>query len=356
MDNTVKKTVDNLAETLGRAGLGDRGRGPYPEQLLFKPPLGSKASQSLGDIPNYLFRVVSPKSAGKTNRMWARSESARQHEISSTKDIFSFKGPEDRQTKAFELTVHLQWYGDIYEAEDNFVSWTSSLLFAIQYIYYRHHHDIPGPSLNDIQLYVIDTSLFPRGTFMRDLDLIESFREFDRENTSGQYWNLKSLHSLRTTKGFYFGEYLSQGSLKIENKCRKIPAKILFDNNRLRRLQPAFNKLYMPPPCRKDTKWAKAVIDVRKAIWPPILPVLSSLEISDRLAALKEILDTMDTYDSQHGWTFPLGIYLAALAGFGPATDTHTESCGLFFEKFQSATWGGKLGLRYSRHQDESHY
>ncbi|KAJ5475860.1 hypothetical protein N7475_001589 [Penicillium sp. IBT 31633x] len=350
MDNTQ----DGLIKSFQRASLNDVGRDP--DQLLFEPPSGSRASQSLGNIPPYLFRVVSPKSAGETNGTWARSESACQQNISSSKDIFSFKCLEDWKVKAFELNVHLQWYNHKCEAEDNFVSWTSSLLFAIQYIYYRHYHDTPSSSLNDIKLYVINTSLFREGTFMRDLDLIESFCKFDRETIRYEYWNLRDLQYLRTKKGFYFGEYLSQGSLKIENKFQVIPANVLFENNRLQRLQPAFHKLYVPPPRKQDTEWANAVMNLRKDIWAPNLPVLSSVSTLVPLAAIKEILDNIDTHDSNHGWRFPLGIYLATFIGSGLATDSHIDNNGIFFEYFRSATWGGKFGSRYSRHEEDLGY
>lgn len=341
MDNAV----DDLIETFGQASLGDEGQGP--EQLLCEPPSSSKASKSLDDIPAYLFRVVFPLSAGKTDDIWARSESACQRTVSSTKDIFSFQHINDRQTKASELNVHLRWRGGSTPAEDNFVSWTSSLLFAIQYIYYRRHHDIPRPYINDVKLYIIDTTLFQRGTFIRDLDLIEEFREFDSGNSPGQYWNLRSLYSLRTGNSYYFGEYLSQGSLKIENKFTVIPASILFDDRRLCRVQPAFKNLYVPPP-RNDPKWAKAVIDLRQEIWPSKLLVLSSVDILDRLAAIKEVLDSMSERDLKHRWRFPLGIYLAALIGPMPATESHTGNESIFFEHFRSATWAGKSSLGYS--------
>jgi hypothetical protein len=88
----------------------------------------------------------------------------------------------------------------------------------------------------------------------------------------------------------------------------------------------------------------------------PTLPVLSSVKTSESLAAIKGILDNIDTHDSQHGWRFPLGMYLAALIGTGPVIDSHTGDDGIFFEYFRSATWGGKSGLRHSRHQEEQNY
>lgn len=332
--------LDILAKNLEDTSLGDEGSNS--DQLVFDPPSGSTAFQSLDNIPPYLFRVVSPRSAGETNNTWARSESARKKNPSSRKDIFSFERLEDLQSKAFELTVHLQWYGHKYKVEDNFVSWTSSLLFAIQYIYYRHYHDIPKSSLDDINLYIIDTSLFKRGTFMRDLDLIESFRRFDSEAIPGQYWNLESLHSLRTKKGFYFGEYLSQGSLNISNKVQMIPANILFDHNRLLCLQPAFSKLYVSPPRKEDTELANSVMDLRKDIWAATLADPCQLRYLGGLAAIKDILDDVATHNSQLGWRFPLGIYFAALIGSGPKTGSYMMNGQLFFKYFQSTIWGGK--------------
>ncbi|KAJ6040690.1 uncharacterized protein N7446_003995 [Penicillium canescens] len=118
------------------------------------------------------------------------------------------------------------------------------------------------------------------------------------------------------------------------------PANILFDNTRLRRLQPAFSELYAPPPYKEDAERANAVIDLRKDIWAPTLPVPSLVKIMDRLTAIKEFLDNIDTQDSQHGWRFLLGIYLVALIGSGPAADSHTGHDGICFEYFRFATWG----------------
>ncbi|KAJ5748437.1 uncharacterized protein N7511_010133 [Penicillium nucicola] len=349
MATTMEITGDSLAEELASTSLEDRSR--YPEQLLFEPPSGSTVSRSLDDIPRYLFRVVSPQSAGEMNDTWAHSESVRQQNVSSTKDIFSFKDRQNQKTKAKELNVHLRWFNHRIQVEDNLVSWTSSLIFAIQYVYYRYHHDIPSPSLEDIKLYVIDTRLFQRGTFMQDLDLIKAFQDFNYADEPGCYGDLKSLYNLRTSSNYYFGEYLSQGSLKIENKFQVISANLLFDENRLCRLQPALHSLYVPPPARRYTKWASAVVHYHNDIWPSNLPVLSSRDLRERLTAMKEILDSMDTSNSQHSWKFPLGIYLAGLIGFKPAADSPTGNDAIFFEDFRSTVQGGDLGLRDSCRQ-----
>ncbi|CAG8898335.1 unnamed protein product [Penicillium egyptiacum] len=332
MPNRDRPDTDSLAEAMGRTSLGDITE---PEQLLFNPSPRGGADQCLKDIPRYLFRVVAPKSDGDTNGTWAHSKSAHEKNITSTQDVFSFLGGTNQHTKAFELTVHLQWYGHRYTVEDNFVSWTSSLLFAIQFIYYRRFSEDDKPSWNDIKLYVIDTTCFPTGTFMRDLDLIQSFSGVDNhksdKNNSPKYWNLRSLYSLRTDKGYYFGEYLSQGSLKIENRSQMIPANILFENDRLRRLQPKFAGLYSARG-DPDPRLADAVINLRKEIWSETTPLLSPSELHNRLQAVKEIVDNVAP-----GWRFPLGIYLAAL--IGPASEIERQpfpNYNTLFEYFRS--------------------
>src|ERR1700722_578744 len=135
------------------------------------------------------------------------------------------------------LNKHLQWWG-----KDNLVSWTSSLLFALQYIFYRHTDSRDGSSLDKIYLCIVDTVSFPKGIFLRGMDLINAYCLFDA--------NLLGLKGLRTRKhrdftgSFYFGEYLSQGALRIEGKCRIVSAQEIMDQ-RLSSLQPEFGKSMM---------------------------------------------------------------------------------------------------------------
>jgi hypothetical protein len=64
----------------------------------------------------------------------------------------------------------------------------------------------------------------PGGTFIRDLDLIRTFWEFD-DHLPGQ--NLENDQYLRNETKYYFREYLSQGPLKIEGKYEMISAQAL---------------------------------------------------------------------------------------------------------------------------------
>jgi hypothetical protein len=105
------------------------------------------------------------------------------------------------------LLNHLLWQR---RAEDgcNLMSWTSSLLFALQYALYRHRKD--GDDLRHINLIIIDTSLFPQGTFIQDMEVMKLFEHADTR--------LQKFVEYRETE-YYFGEYLTQGPLNIQGRC-----------------------------------------------------------------------------------------------------------------------------------------
>jgi hypothetical protein len=67
------------------------------------------------------------------------------------------------------LFRYLDWYKG---PEDNLVSWTSSLLFVLVYIFHLYANLTDGLTFDDIHLCIIDTISFPRGVFLRDMDLI----------------------------------------------------------------------------------------------------------------------------------------------------------------------------------------
>ena len=154
------------------------------------------------------------------------------------------------------LNRHLPWRGKTTDS-DNFVSWTSSLSFALPYIIYRHIESRDGSSLDSIYLCIIDTDSFPKGTFIRDIDLISAYSLFDSK--------LEDFRNLRTRKhrdfagSFYFGEYLSQGALKIEGKCELVSAQAII-NQGLFKLQPGFSTSMVA----KEPTWANEVIRLRE--------------------------------------------------------------------------------------------
>lgn len=322
--------MDILTEAMENTRLGDAPG--ESEQLQFRPQADSGIAETvLNNIPRYLFRVASPRSDGNTNEIWVRSESAHRNRNSSREDIFSNLDSKKRTEVAQTLNLHLRWWPKG-SYEDNFVSWTSSLLFAIQYIYYRHLSHRDGSCLAEIKLYIIDTMQFPRGTFLRDLDLINIFCEFNEE--------LKGFQSMRNRPDYYFGEYLSQGSLKIENKCQVIPADILFEQDRLRRIQPEFAEF---AHIRRDTvggkpPWPREVNRLRNTLWPGTkLPILPVNEMSGRLQAVEEIMEYVAS-----GWRYPIAIYFAALIGSESSIEgQETADDNVFFKYFRSESFHG---------------
>lgn len=156
----------------------------------------------------YLYRSFDHNSDGRTDDTQATSRDA--WHCQSSQDIFEW----DHRAAAAMLFRHLKWHAD-YCMPDNMVSWTSSLLFALKYAFYRAAKH--GTRLEDIKLCIVDTTKFPAGTFMRDLDLIAAFAPFD--TLLANFAGLRRRQHRQYSGMYYFGEYLSQGSLGLENKC-----------------------------------------------------------------------------------------------------------------------------------------
>ncbi|OJJ40923.1 hypothetical protein ASPWEDRAFT_23054 [Aspergillus wentii DTO 134E9] len=301
-------SIEDLTSGVRDVSMNDEPE--LPECLLFKPQ-----KDTFDNVPRYLFRAVFPFSKGQTNERWVRSEAACQNNPSSLKDIFSSFYDGEQQDVAYTLNQHLRWW-EKHKANDNFVSWTSSLLFALQYIHYRHIKD--RCSLSDVKLYVVDTEQFERGAFIRDKDIMEPFLGLD---DPGFRYNLEKMWRLRNKPTWYFGEYLSQGSMKIAGKCQVVSAEAVLGENRLGHVQPHFQQ--MP----KNPDWAREVDWLRKSIWgnPPLSP-LSSEEVHDAKMVVEQLTDQFD-----HGWKLPMAIYFWALTG-----ETLCDAHQPFFDIFES--------------------
>lgn len=127
--------MDSLSKGLDQPNLQDR------KVVAFKPSIsdGGRKTQ-LDPIPRYLSRVFDSSSPGESNEIWVKFKDAvRQHPNAG----IDFFGRRDKTQAAHSLWGHLSWKG---LEEDNFMSWTSSLLFAIQYIFYRHNDQWARPS------------------------------------------------------------------------------------------------------------------------------------------------------------------------------------------------------------------
>ncbi|KAF2810662.1 uncharacterized protein BDZ99DRAFT_487548 [Mytilinidion resinicola] len=223
-----------------------------PNCLLFNPS-GDMAwiREKFQNISRYLMRISTPWSDGLNDEVWVKSKAATYRREDRNLDIFAI---EDKEQAAAALNRYLRWEGTTVDA-DNMISWTSSPLLALH--------------LANIKLCIVDTAALPEGVFLPDMDLIDAYRGFNAR--------LQDLKELRTRKhksltgSYYFGEYLSQGALKIGGNCQIVSAQALVDKG-LFLLQPEF--------CRsmEDTKpqWAnemtneelQAVTDIAQLFGP----------------------------------------------------------------------------------------
>ena len=131
-------------------------------------------------------------------------------------------------------------------ATDNLMSWSSSLLFLIQYAIWRSQWMPPS----EVFVCAIDTSKFSRGQFAQDMALIEACHDKDTENEK-----MKNFIRLRKS-GYNNGEYVSQGRLDIRGRSCVTTLQALIDHG-INELYPEFDDA----DGRK--KWTNRVRDLR---------------------------------------------------------------------------------------------
>ncbi|KAL4963863.1 uncharacterized protein BDV14DRAFT_190590 [Aspergillus stella-maris] len=245
---------------------------PEPEIMQDMPMF------SMNFVPRYLYRLVAPQSAGTTTAativpplIEGRSE-----------DIFHY----EPRKAASQLLNHLLWQRG-HASLCNLMSWTSSLLFALQYALYRHRRD--GDDLRHIQLIVLDTTLFPAGTFIQDMEIMRAFQASD--------YHLQKFVEFRESE-YYFGEYLTQGRLAIQDRCVCTSVQNMI-NLGLFDLQPALGDEH------QWQWWPKRVLDFRK-----------QFVASERAATKPEHVEKAVSIARQcfgGQWTVPVTIMLLAL-------------------------------------------
>lgn len=258
---------------------------PEPESLLFCPT-GERAWLRESGIPRYLFRVFTPKSRGTTDQSWTRSMDA----TDGIRKVDIFARGNNEQVASM-LNRHLRWQeGD----EDNLVSWTSSLLFALVYVFHLHANYRDQSAFDAISLCIIDTQKFPKAVFLRDVDLIQVYSPFDEA--------LQNIKVLRSRGDWYFGEYLSQGALKIENKCRIVSAQAMIDMG-LYDLQHEFETFSRWKKGRSPP-WARQVVNLREVVYQ----IEGSGESDDRICIAIRISQLFGPC-----WALPMAANLVAL-------------------------------------------
>ena len=264
------------------------------EPLLFQPnPFKVEIYNSFRNIPRYLFRLHGPTTAGATtlsevtSPAWAL-ESPSQQQVKQ--DLFQ-KDPKDAGRLLFN---HLIGY-PAHEATCNLMSWTSSLLFAIQYGLYRNKHmnSFSRCSLQDLHILVIDTKGFSAGVFIRDMELIDAIVSEWPPLREIREWRTRRVHRL------YFGEYLSQGSLDIQGWCVQTSLQNLIDNG-----------LFVLAPALGESehwhRWANRVVELRQRF-----------ESSDErsVSAKSEMRKAIVVAETCFGlhWTLPMALMLLCL-------------------------------------------
>ncbi|MBE3047146.1 hypothetical protein IMZ48_32410 [Candidatus Bathyarchaeota archaeon] len=209
----------------------------------------------MGNTPRYLFRIHAPPSAGTTTTSYVIPPASGCDDPGLRADIFSLP-----PVRAAELLHNHSIWLPSHEDECNFTSWTSSLLFALQYGFYRHRGDTMKirSQLSKISLMVIDTRGLPAGTFVKDVEIM---RAITSDLSAGEGDDLRQFldfrENPRRSGRYYFGEYLSQGDLGLEGRCAQTSMTKL-KRFRLFDLQPGFEDQ------EGWTLWAKRVIALRK--------------------------------------------------------------------------------------------
>ncbi|KAF1969656.1 hypothetical protein BU23DRAFT_512819 [Bimuria novae-zelandiae CBS 107.79] len=228
--------------------------------LLFQPDpfrLSQMSSLQDGNIPRFLFRIHTQNCYGQTSLSEVLPKACALNGVRATQDVFAW----DRKDAARILNIHLRWWDYNDPSECTLVCWTSSLLFALQYGLHRARRSNPDryePS--QITLLIIDTQSIPKGAFVKDLEIIDAFSSYSDPSVTR---NLDYLQQLRLgSKGYYFGEYLSQGYLDIKGICSQATMQDLIDSGLFR---------LMPELQSKDSwdKWADRVIELRKPFSEP---------------------------------------------------------------------------------------
>ncbi|CAJ0550063.1 Ff.00g099930.m01.CDS01 [Fusarium sp. VM40] len=226
---------------------------------VFQPQANQENLFSFDKTPTYLFRLHFHGSNGCRTSDCVESPAFPNH-LSAKYNWGSPCGTDLLQLSSSEaaarLKAHLGWKCcNRGRKTCNLMSWSSSLLFLLQYGFHRHQTDPkkkggPRPKLADIKIIILDTRDFPKQVFLRDLDAL---KWLDGEP------DLRRLHNLRKGR-HYFGEYLSQGRLDIKGNHVQISMQQLIDGGLFTSICPALNQP------QNWSSWANITINLRGTI------------------------------------------------------------------------------------------
>ena len=177
---------------------------------LFCPLSDWESCSNVPEFPEYLFRAFDESSSGKSDESVVASPAS----IHLAPDICRVDLLSLSQSMAArKIYDHLNkpcFEGINSDNSDNLMSWSSSLLFVIQYAIWRARKGRRPEER--IMICAVDTSKFPRGQFVRDKWL---FRKYCDEFSS--QFQMKKFVDLRES-AYDNGEYLSQGIVNHRNR------------------------------------------------------------------------------------------------------------------------------------------
>ncbi|KAF0326993.1 hypothetical protein GQ607_005757 [Colletotrichum asianum] len=263
----------------------------------------SKLEDAINRIPRYLFRVYDANSQGvtSTHDVWSAHAKAtwnwdRNNLLLRTDD----SGPSD-------LYNHLNWKK--LPQHSTLVSWTSSLLFAIQLGLYKHTKHPLAKDLCNIFILMIDTSKFPKCTFIQNMVAMDFFR-------NEQTWNMEheaffEMRFKREQCSLYFGEYLTQGLWSVDGKCSKTSLQKLVDLG-----------LFQFCPYFDDKKhWcslASRVVQIRRTSFATSMPPCS-YQPSEQAAVRRAVTIGQACFGDI--WALPFALMILACTPINSLTD-----------------------------------
>lgn len=164
----------------------------------------------LTDVPRYLFRAFDKSSSGLSDGRVVASEESISLSAGERSRVDLLSRPQAEAAKMLHNHLHKPCFG-AGEPDDNLMSWSSSLLFVVQYAIWRsrHHARRTTQTPKEVSICAIDTTKFPRGQFARDMELIRIYGE-----TAEADYDMRKFFDFRLNSSeFDNGEFLSQGKV-----------------------------------------------------------------------------------------------------------------------------------------------
>lgn len=235
---------------------------------LFWPYPVDNAVEELPVVPRYLFRAFDASSSGLSDEDVVASSASMYIKAKGSRcDLLSLK-LEDRAEK---LVAHLKkpCFGDN-NPTDDLMSWSSSMLFVLQYAIWRCNISKGRRSPADTYICVVDTAKFPRGQFARDTWLLQQCRGNQNEQPDVE-------DVIRLRQAYDNGECLSQGLLVHRDRSAVTTLEDL--------IQAGLHKLYPELDDPNGTqRWTNRVRDLRSAWAQPRSTSYRELESASRIA------------------------------------------------------------------------